>query len=276
MIADYEIAKLNIRIITGFDMLQSGSSSLFASSFEKSDVDINITLGNINADDTLVYSDNVIKVYRSADNKYNVIYYILSGDNEINHFMRSDDNCVLSSDCKASGKDMFHFWGMIGLPHIFLKHNRLMIHCSYIISNGKAILFCGKSGVGKSTQAKLWQEYADAKIINGDKAVIYSENGRLYVSSLPMSGTSNICLNETAEVGAIVMLNQGMENAAESTGAVEKVSMLAQNCYFDFWRDGEAVNVVDLCLRFSNLTQIVRFECLPDKSAVEYLKRVIE
>ncbi len=276
MIADYEIAKLNIRIITDFDMQQSGSSYLFSSSFDNSDVEISIASGNIKTEDTPVYSDEFIKAYRCSDNAYSVVYYIVKNGKSINHFAAADNNCVLSCDCEAQSRDMIHFWGMIGLPHIFIEHRRLMLHCSYIVSDGKAILFCGKSGVGKSTQARLWEKYAGAKIINADKAVIYSENGKLYASSLPISGTSDICLNETAEVKAIVNLAKGDMNSARLSGAAEKASVLAQNCYFDFWRDGETVNVIDLCSEFSCLTSVIRFECLPEKSAVEYLKKVIE
>lgn len=276
MIAEYEIAKLNIRVITDFDIIQSGSSPLFASSFEKSDVDIRITLGDINVDDVPVYSDNFVKVFRSKDNFYTVLYYLCENGKIINHFSACGNNCILSRECNALSRDMYHFWSMIDLPHILIQHRRLMLHCSYIISNGKAILFCGKSGIGKSTQAELWKEFAGAEIINGDKAVIYSENGKLYASSLPISGTSNICSDKTAEVEAFVILSQNTQNDIKEINSAERVSLLASNCLFDVWRDGEMIDVIELCSEFSQLAKIVKFECLPDKSAVEDLKKVIE
>lgn len=276
MIVEYEIAKLNIRIVTDFDIFQNGFSSLFASSFEKSDVDIKITLDDINVDDVPVYSDDFIDVYQNKDDDYTVIYYEIEKGKKINHLSVCGNNCILSRKCNAPSKDMFHFWGMIGLPHILIQHRRLMLHCSYIISNGKAILFCGKSGIGKSTQAKLWKDFADAEIINGDKAVVYSENGKLYAASLPISGTSKICLNQTSEIQAIIILFQNTKNSVDEIGISEKVSLLASNAVYDFWRDGETVNVVELCSEFSKLTKIVKYGCLPNQSAVEDLKKVIE
>lgn len=277
MIINYEIAKLNICIITDFDMLQSGFSPLFATSFDKSDVNVNISLGDIETDNNTVYSDSTVEVYRNIDNSYKKVYYIKGFNNKkSNHFSVCGSNCVLSRECKASGRDMYHFWGMIDLPHILIQNQRLMLHCSYIISNGKAVLFCGKSGTGKSTQADIWEKFGGAKIVNGDKAVIYAENGKLYAASLPIAGTSNICLNETAEIKAIVVLMQGKENSVEVLSASDKVSLVASNVIFDVWRDGESLDVIDLCAKMTQLTNVIQYKCLPDRSAFEYLNKVIE
>lgn len=276
MIFEYEISKLNIRILSDFEILQNGSSPLFASSFEKSDIDINMTLGNVNVDGVPVYSDDLVDVFCDKDNNFNAVYYIYMGGKKANHFLLCEHNGVLSADSEKAGRDMLYLWGMIDLPHILVQHQRIMLHCSYIISNGKAVLFCGKSGVGKSTQAQLWKDVEGAEIINGDKAVVFAEDGKLYAASLPISGTSQICSNETAEIKAIVLLAQGTENKSEILSPAEKASMLAANVILDVWRDGEMVDVVDLCSEFSQLTNVIRYECLPNESAVEYLKKVIE
>lgn len=275
MVVEYEIAKLKIRFITDFDIFQNGFSPLFVSSFEKSDVDINIALGDINVDDVPLYSDEFVEVLKNKD-KYTVIYFTVDKGKKNNYFSVCGNNCILSRDCNDPLKDMFHFWGRIDLPHILISHRRLMLHCSYIISNGKAILFCGKSGIGKSTQAELWKNFAGAEIINGDKAVVYSENGKLYAASLPIAGTSNICSNKTAEVKAIVILSQNTKNEAEEVSTSEKISLLASNCLFDVWRDGEIIDVIELCSEFFQLAEVIKYGCLPDNSAVEELKKVIE
>lgn len=276
MIVEYEIAKLNIRVITDFDISQTGSSQFFTSSFETSDVDIKISLGDINVVDIPVYSDNFVDVFKNKDNNYTVIYYTTENAKKINHFSVCGNKCILSRDCNTSSRDMFHFWGMIDFPHILIQNRRLMLHCSYIINNGKAILFCGKSGIGKSTQAKLWQQFNNAEIINGDKAIVFSENGKLYASSLPISGTSNICSNKTAEVEAIIILSQNTQNEVKEISASEKVTFLASNSILDIWRDGELLDVIELCSEFSMLAPVINYGCLPDKSAVEELKKVIE
>lgn len=276
MVLEYEIAKLNIRISSDFDIAQGGSSPLFASGFEKSDIDINISLGNAETDGSFVCRNKFSDIYRSANGSYSSVYYAETGEKRKEYFLKTDNGCVLSADSDKAFRDMFHLWGMIGLPHLLISKRRLMMHCSYIIHNGEAILFCGKSGAGKSTQAALWREYENADTVNGDKAVIFSENGKLFASSLPISGTSNICKNRTARVRAIIVLSHGEDNSVSKPEKLNSISLLASNCISEYWRDFETLDVIDLCTEFSQLAEIYEYKCLPDKTAVDYLKKVIE
>ena len=60
------------------------------------------------------------------------------------------------------------------------------------------ILFSGPSGIGKSTQAALWQRYAGAEIVNGDRALVRPDTGT--VSGVFYAGTSGISRNVTASL----------------------------------------------------------------------------
>ena len=54
------------------------------------------------------------------------------------------------------------------LFHLLLLEGGAVLHASYILVRGRAILFSGPSGVGKSTQANLWAQYRSAEVINGE------------------------------------------------------------------------------------------------------------
>ena len=87
----------------------------------------------------------------------------------------------------------------------------LVLHSAYIVASaGKAILFSGPSGVGKSTQAALWERCAGARVVNGDRALV--DVGKKTANGIFYSGTSGISENVTAPVRAIVLLGQGSEN----------------------------------------------------------------
>lgn len=65
----------------------------------------------------------------------------------------------------------------------------LVLHSSYIVTRQEqGILFSGPSGIGKSTQAALWQRYAGAEIVNGDRALVRPDTGT--VSGVFYAGTS--------------------------------------------------------------------------------------
>ena len=60
-----------------------------------------------------------------------------------------------------------------GLFDIFADLGMLVLHSAYIVTSaGEAILFSGPSGVGKSTQAALWERCAGARVVNGDRALV--------------------------------------------------------------------------------------------------------
>ena len=60
-----------------------------------------------------------------------------------------------------------------GLFDIFADAGMLVLHSSYIVTRtGEGILFSGPSGIGKSTQAALWERFAGARTINGDRGLV--------------------------------------------------------------------------------------------------------
>lgn len=59
-----------------------------------------------------------------------------------------------------------------GLFDIFAARGMLVLHSAYIVASaGKAILFSGPSGVGKSTPCAL-ERCAGARVVNGDRALV--------------------------------------------------------------------------------------------------------
>ena len=66
-------------------------------------------------------------------------------------------------------------FALIGIEALVADNNACVLHSSFIEKNGSAILFMGPCDIGKSTQAKLWKDYADAVIVNGDKTMIFEK-----------------------------------------------------------------------------------------------------
>ena len=60
----------------------------------------------------------------------------------------------------------------LGFESLLIHENRLCIHAACVRTPLGGILFSGRSGIGKSTQADLWCRYRDAKLINGDTPIL--------------------------------------------------------------------------------------------------------
>lgn len=106
------------------------------------------------------------------------------------------------------------FHSMLALEKHLVLQNSFVFHCSYLDFEGKAILFSGPSGIGKTTHTNLWCQYLpdQAKVLNGDKCLLSREGNTFYANGWPICGSSSICHNERREVRAVVLLQQAPEN----------------------------------------------------------------
>lgn len=123
----------------------------------------------------------------------------------------------------------------VGLERAAYDCGMYYLHCSFVEMRGRAVLFAGSSGVGKSTRAGLFERYADASIVNHDKALLYFENGKLMACGSPISGSSPIIQNESHPVAAIVFLEQAETNRIRRLPYAEAVAKLVKNTVVNTW-----------------------------------------
>ena len=156
-----------------------------------------------------------------------------------------------------------------------LANDRLILHASVIRQKNHVILFSAPSGTGKSTQAELWRQYADAEILNGDRVLLRCDGDELLACGLPFAGTSAICKDFSHPIRAIVVLRQGTENRAEAMQPMEAIKFLLSQISLQRWNPRDLEAVIRLAERLIAELPIYRFSCLPEKSAVEYLRQVL-
>ena len=108
-----------------------------------------------------------------------------------------------------------------------MDHDGLYLHSSAIELDGRAYLFSGPSGVGKSTHTRLWQSlYPDARVFNDDKPALRYLDGRWFAYGTPWCGKDGININCKVPVAGICFLKQGQENAIRRLSSVEAVARI--------------------------------------------------
>lgn len=168
------------------------------------------------------------------------------------------------------------FLSCAGIHSKLLQRGAMVLHGSYIEWNGKAILFIAPSGTGKSTQAELWRQYARAEIINGDRALVKKKDGVWHSFGYPCCGSSNICINRTLPLEAIVVLEQGAENRIEKISYAKKVRALVTGTEVFKWNQDEIEKAFKLAEELVEEIPIIKLVCLPDKDAVKTLREYLE
>lgn len=150
----------------------------------------------------------------------------------------------------------------------FSYYNALLMHASCVDIGGEGVLFTGFSGAGKTTQAKLWQEYLRAEIINGDKAFVREIDGGFYGCGLPWKGSSEYCLNKKTKLRAIVVLHQAEENKITRLGAAEAMEYFMPHVFMPHW-DGKCLDNTFVTFgRILEKVPVFMLECRPDEAAV--------
>lgn len=88
------------------------------------------------------------------------------------------------------------------------------MHASVTVKDGKGYLFLGKSGTGKSTHSRQWLENIEGTfLLNDDNPVVRTfPDGSVKVYGTPWSGKTPCYKNESAEVGAVVLIRQCPDN----------------------------------------------------------------
>ena len=167
------------------------------------------------------------------------------------------------------------FLGRVQAAQLLPEKGRFVLHASYIVHEGQAILFTAPSETGKSTQAHFWEKHRGAQIVNEDRVIISCEDGVWCAHGCWATGTAGVTHNVTTPIRCIVLLGQGEENRVTRPGAVEKLRFLLPQCSYDNGCVASRINIIDLVSRLIEEVPVVAFSCRNHSSAVEELERWI-
>lgn len=165
----------------------------------------------------------------------------------------------------------------LNIPDILLRVPSVIMHCSYIINErGNAVLFTGDSGAGKSTQAELWRRYGNAEIVNGDRAAVRVDTGRLYACAVPFCGSSKICKNRVAPVEAIVLPNKNSTCFTEKISGQQAFFELLGKFSYEPWNENASKTVGDLAAFAAENVPVIKLNCTADENAVTALEKALK
>ena len=161
---------------------------------------------------------------------------------------------------------------------MFALLNRLggaLLHGSYVQYKGKGLIFTGASGIGKSTQAALWEEKREAQIVNGDRAFVQKCGDVFEVHGICFSGTSGICENNSSPLAAIVVLKQAVKNKVTKLGGKDSFLALLSQCSFHKENKDEVTALTKTLAELIGEVPVYLLECTPDERAIEVLEKVL-
>ena len=151
----------------------------------------------------------------------------------------------------------------------------LFLHGALVDLDGNGVVFTGYSGVGKTTQAQLWEKYLGADIINGDKLFLRCIEGKAYAYGTPWKGSSPYCLNRKVPVKAVVVLQQAKENTIEKLDSLACMEYFMPHLFLPHWDQTCLNRALDTFDQILGNVPVYLLKCRPDEDAVLMTKEQI-
>lgn len=153
---------------------------------------------------------------------------------------------------------------------LLARQGGFLLHASSAIRNGRAFLFSGVSGAGKTTIARLAPP--DASLLTDEISYVIREDDRYFARGTPFYGElARVGENLRAPVEALYLLAKGPANKIEPIEGADAVRGLLGNILF-FARDAEFVKpVFDTAFDFVSRVPVRRLTFVPDASVWELI-----
>lgn len=162
---------------------------------------------------------------------------------------------------------------MLFLYSHLIPKQTLLFHSSLVDLSGSGIMFLGPSGIGKTTQAELWNKYLGADILNGDMVFARKNEDGFYGYGSPWHGSSPYYKNAKVKLKALVVLEQAGENTLKRLEGFDVLQGIMEQVFFPYWYP----EAMDVCLNTLDLlleeVPVYHLACRPDEDEVLLLKQ---
>ena len=153
----------------------------------------------------------------------------------------------------------------------------VLTHASSVIYEGRAYLFLGKSGTGKSTHSRMWQTALEGvELMNDDHPVLrVGPDGSTTAYGSPWSGKTPCYKNISAPLGGVIRISRASHNRAVRLTPIQAYASLMTSCSGMTW-DRELADGKDRTLQgIISRTPCWVMECLPEEDAARVCRDAV-
>ena len=172
-------------------------------------------------------------------------------------------------------EEIFHAIRFVVL-YFLQKKGLFVMHSASIEYRGKAWLFSGHSGMGKSTHTALWKEIVGTPLLNGDLNLVGRKKEGWMVYGLPWCGTSGISTTKCYPLGGIVLLGRDQWDHVEEIAEDEKPLRVMQRMITPAWTKDFMLFNLKLAKAVTKEIPVWKLFCTKNPSAVEVIRNRID
>ncbi len=154
---------------------------------------------------------------------------------------------------------------------ILAKQGGFLLHAASAIRGGRAFLFAGVSGAGKTTISRLAPP--DARLLTDEVSYVRRQGDEYWACGTPFAGElATVGENQSAPVKTLFLLEKGTENRIGPVAPPDAVRLLMRNILF-FADDPELVSLVfQSACQFVERVPVWRLIFAPDRRVWEIIR----
>lgn len=154
---------------------------------------------------------------------------------------------------------------------LLAEEGGFLVHAASAVRGGRAFLFAGLSGAGKTTIARLAPP--DATLLTDEISYVRKQENGYYAFGTPFTGElARVGENLRAPIGAVYLLTKGPENRIEPVGLADAARALLENILFFANDAGLVKRVFQAACDFAARMPVERLGFVPDARVWELIR----
>lgn len=160
----------------------------------------------------------------------------------------------------------------VAMVHLLSRGRGVEIHgCGVRDDRGRAYVFAGQSGAGKSTIGRLWAERRDVTVLSDERVVVRTDGDRVTVWGTPFHGDAILASPASGELAGIFFLRHGERHAVVPLDGAQAVAQLMSCAFLPFYDPRAVASTLDAVERALGCAPAHDFFFVPNTSALDFV-----
>jgi hypothetical protein len=160
--------------------------------------------------------------------------------------------------------------------HRLARQGSVEVHGCGVVWRRRALVFCGRSGAGKSTTARLWKRHVPgARLLSDDRVVLRPGRRGVRVYGTPWHGDGGFATPASAPLGALFFLRHGKKTRLVPVGTAEAAARLFARSFPPPWDTEGLEGALDACADAAAARPAFDLFFRPDRTAVAAVRAVV-
>lgn len=152
----------------------------------------------------------------------------------------------------------------------------VLVHASAVRVSDGVYLFCGRSGIGKSTIADLWLQQAGCTLLNDDRAVVFCHEGNAWAGGAPWHGKNPAVDPTPGPLRGIFHLGQAPTNRLRRLDPSEAAARLLATGVIPFYYEPSVVAATDAIAQVCSAAPSFELAFYPDAAVLDFVAKELD